>query len=222
MKVNRTAILALAATLAGAAALAHSGATGVVKERMEAMDDMNEAVKRIAPMFQGQAEYNADTVREAAATIGGHAGEAMLRLFPEDSTDMPSEARPAIWQDWERFEALSRQLETTARGLGLAAVNAPGTAGAGAGTTLGAGAMMGSSGAQSDAGAMMGSSSASGMMGSSSGAGSMMGSGAGAMMGGGGAFAMSAQDIGKMPATGAFVMMSQTCSACHTRFRAEK
>ncbi|MDA5095887.1 cytochrome c, partial [Aliiroseovarius sp. KMU-50] len=64
-------------------------------------------------------------------------------------------------------------------------------------------------------GTMMGNGSA--MMGGGSammGAGTMMGSG---MMGNG----MTAEHIAEMPADGAFVMLTQVCSACHTKFRAE-
>ena len=59
--------------------------------------------------------------------------------------------------------------------------------------------------------------------------GGMMGSGAmgAGMMGGqgmmgGGAPMMSAEHIGQMPADMAFAMVSQACTACHTRFRAEE
>jgi len=54
------------------------------------------------------------------------------------------------------------------------------------------------------------------MMGGSSmmGGGTMMGGG---MMQG----AMTADDIAGMPVDGAFAMVSQVCSACHTKFRAE-
>ena len=46
----------------------------------------------------------------------------------------------------------------------------------------------------------------------------MMGGG----MMGGGAPMMSAEHIGQMPAGMAFAMVSQACTACHTRFRAEE
>lgn len=34
--------------------------------------------------------------------------------------------------------------------------------------------------------------------------------------------AMSVEHIAQMPADGAFVMMTQVCSACHDRFREQK
>ena len=61
------------------------------------------------------------------------------------------------------------------------------------------------------------------MMGSGSmmGGGSMMGAGSGMMGGTMMQAAMSAEDIAAMPVDGAFEMVSQVCSACHTKFRAE-
>jgi cytochrome c556 len=45
---------------------------------------------------------------------------------------------------------------------------------------------------------------------------SMMGTETGVMRG-----AMISDDIAAMPVDGAFAMVSQVCSACHTQFRAE-
>jgi len=84
--MKRTTILAaIAVTGTAAAALAHGGATGVVKERMEAMMAMGDAVKTVTPMMQGEAEYEAEVMREAARTFQAHSGEALTDLFPEGS-----------------------------------------------------------------------------------------------------------------------------------------
>ena len=57
--MKRTMILAaIAVTGTAVAALAHSGATGVVKDRMEAMKAMGDAVKTVTPMMRGEAEYD--------------------------------------------------------------------------------------------------------------------------------------------------------------------
>lgn len=166
-----------------AAAFAHSEATGVVKERMDAMKSMGEAIKRIRPMMSGEAAYDAAAVREAARVIAAEAGEAMTGKFPEGSTDHPSEVLPRTWEEWERFTQLADQLEMAAKGLALAAGNG----------LHGDGHMM---------------SDTSGMMGR----GMMMGDGT--MPG-----RMSVEHIGQMPADGAFMMVTQTCSACHDRYR---
>src|SRR6056297_3750192 len=104
-------------------AFAHSGATGVVKERMDAMKSMGEAIKRIKPMMSGEAAYDEAAVHAAAQSIADEAGEAMTSKFPEGSTDHPSEALPRTWDEWERFAALANQLEMAANGLAMAAGN---------------------------------------------------------------------------------------------------
>ena len=185
-------IAGLCATGLAAGAWAHSGAMGVVMERMDAMKAMGDAVKRIKPMMSGEAVYDAAAVQAAAHVIAEEAGAAMTGKFPEGSGGGVSEALPAVWSDRARFAALARDLEVTARGLEHAAQNG----------THGAGHMSG------DLSGMMGGT--SGMMG-----GGMMGTD---HMSG----AMSVEHIGQMPADGAFVMMTQVCSACHDQFREEK
>ena len=132
---------ATAASLFAVAAFAHSEATGVVRERMEAMEAMRDAVKRITPMMSGAAAYDPQAVRAAARVIEGHSGEALTRLFPEGSLQPVSEARPEIWSDWRRFSALADQLGVAARGLDLAAGN--GRHGGPVGGMMGGGGMMG-------------------------------------------------------------------------------
>ena len=196
--MNKTAIAgtALAIGLAGAV-YAHTGATGVVKERMDGMAAMGKAVKAITPIMRGQVSYDAERVRAFAEEVRRHSGEAMTALFPEGSDGMPSEAKSSIWTDWEEFEGLSEQLHRLSEGLAMAADN---------------GLM--AAGSVGNAGSMMGT---EGMMGS----GSMMGGG---MMGGGmmGEIGnMGFEELSEMPADGVFTMISQTCSACHTKYRAE-
>ncbi|MFW8635676.1 c-type cytochrome [Cribrihabitans pelagius] len=201
MKLKQIAIAAVAAGTAAGAVWAHGGATGIVKDRMDAMADMGKAMKALTPMMQGKAPYDADAVRAAAGRIGGHAGETMTELFPEGTDGMPSEAKPAIWSNWGEFSALAGQLETLSEGLALAADN--GLMMAGSHSTpdmMGGGGMMGGA-------TMMG---GSGMQGVSS------------MMGGAPMHAAPGrEELAEMPADGVFTMLSQTCSACHSKFRAE-
>lgn len=179
----------LASTL-GVAALAHSGATGVVKDRMEAMKEMQQAVKSVAPMMSGSAPYDEAAVRRAADTFRRHSGSALTDDFPKGSTQPPSEARPAIWQDWDRFEDLAETLGVMAEGLSRAAGNG----------LHGTGGMMNN-------GSMMGGS-------------TMMGGSSGMMMGNaGGVMRLTAEQVAQMPADGAFAMTTQVCAACHDRFR---
>lgn len=185
----------LAAT--GLAALAHSGATGVMKERMDAMGEMGDEMKLLAPMMRGQTDYDPDVVRSAADTMIGHAGTQMTELFPEGSNQMPSEALDAIWEDWEEFAALAEALRTSAEGMKLAADNGLAKPG------------------EKHGQGMMGTGQA--MMGGNQ---TMMGTGQG-MMGGASSQMMSTEMLAEMPVNAGFMAVTQTCSACHKKFRAE-
>lgn len=183
-----------AALIVSAAAYGHGGATGIVKERMDAMGILGDALKSLTSIMQGQVSYDADKIRQNATQIRQHAGEQMTRLFPDGSLGMPSEARALIWSDWEDFEALASRLETLAMGLEAAAEN---------------GLMQSGKAPSSAQGGMMG----TGMMTDTG----MMGSG---MMGTG--EELDSATLASMPADGVFNMIAQTCSSCHTKFRAEK
>lgn len=193
MKRNMIAAVALAAVIGAGAttAIAHGGASGVVKERMESMGALGDAMKDLTAMMRGQQDYNADRVRTLAGTIDSHSGEALTKLFPKDSLDHPSEALPAIWSDWDRFSALSDQLSTYAQALAAAADNQR-PAGDTQGGMMGQGMMHGQ-----------------GMSG-----GGMMGGG---MMGGG--QGPTAEMLAQMPPDGVFFHLADTCSACHQSFR---
>ena len=191
------ALVPAAISLSVAVAFAHGGATGIVKERMEAMEAMGKAVKKTAAMLRGEAAYDAAIVRETATIIKAHSGAALTKLFPKGTGGGASEARADIWTDWETFKALASRLGVLGDGLLKAADNGPGAAMPGA-SMMGTGGMMG----------------ASPMMGS----GPMMNSGP--MMGSGDM--PSADMLAQMPASGVFTMVVQTCSSCHTQFRLEK
>jgi len=109
------------ALLLALTANAHDGATGVVKERMQAMDAMAKSMKTVAPMIRGQAPLIGETAAAAARAIQTGAGEHLLRLFPAGSLSPPSDAKAEIWQDWARFEALANELADAAGRLEEAA-----------------------------------------------------------------------------------------------------
>lgn len=115
---------AIALSSLGAAALAHNGATGVVMERMMGMSAMRDVMKGLAPMMQGQIPYDEQAVRDAAAVLQSHASGNLTGLFPQEPIPATSYAKPEIWSDWARFEALSEDLRIYAEGLGISAVNA--------------------------------------------------------------------------------------------------
>lgn len=147
--IKKTVLIALTTSSLAVTALAHGGATGIVKERMDAMMAMGKSVKTIAPMMRREIPYDAEAVKSAAQVFASHSGEAMTELFPEGSGGGASETTPEVWTEWEKFEALAAQLGTYANGLALAADN---------GLSDSVGGQMGQG--------MMGSGSASSMMGS--------------------------------------------------------
>ena len=108
---------ALALAVGGGSSRAHEGASGIVAERMEMMKSMGDAMKLLASMYRGEAPYDPASVRDAAGTIGRHGGEHMTRMFPPGSHDHPSEALPAIWEDWDRFSELAEELAAHAETL---------------------------------------------------------------------------------------------------------
>lgn len=114
--------LACGALLAGAmAAFGHGNATGIVGERMMGMMMLSEQVKILAPIADDLEPGDLDTVREAAAMIEMHAGPAMTDLFPEGSTEAPSEAKLAIWERWEEFDGYSKRLGKLGKELAASA-----------------------------------------------------------------------------------------------------
>ena len=117
----RSAILLLCLCAAIPLAAAHEGATGIVKERMMAMDGVGKAMKEIKAMLRGQKAYDAQSLAILARRIRDQSGTALTRLFPEDSLRHPSKASPEVWQRWELFERLARDLGTSAEALAVAA-----------------------------------------------------------------------------------------------------
>lgn len=112
-------------------ALSHSGATGIVKERMDGMKAMTEGLKSLVPMIKKERPYDPQAVRDVATLLQSHAGQNMLELFPEGSLQTPTEARPEIWTNWDDFSRHAMRLSVLARGLALSAdtgLGAPGSA----------------------------------------------------------------------------------------------
>jgi len=104
-------------------ALAHTGATGVVRQRMDLMEDIADRMKELGGMIRGRESFDPELAGSAADALAGHAVE-MLSLFPEGSAGGTSEARPAIWVDWQEFEGLAGALEEKASALSTAAQDA--------------------------------------------------------------------------------------------------
>jgi cytochrome c556 len=98
--------------------LAHEGATGIVKERMDAMEAMGR--ESLAIRRSIDANRNLASIAQRAETIGRTA-ERIPELFPPNSLNPPTTAKPAIWQEWDRFRSLALQLREVSGALASAA-----------------------------------------------------------------------------------------------------
>ena len=117
-----TGAMALAVSAVAAAAVAHTGASGVVLERMNGMTAMRDTVAELAPMMQGAVPYDAFIVSEGASVIAAHAA-TMLSLFPEGSLAGVTYAKPEIWSNWQDFAALAEEMKLYADALSETASN---------------------------------------------------------------------------------------------------
>lgn len=202
--MKRNLLIAAAAiavvSLGTLGALAHGGASGVVKERMDLMETVGKAMKSLTDMMRGKQDYDADRVRAAARQIADHGGESLTKLFPENSLDGPTEALPVIWTEWDRFAALADQLTAYATALEAAADNR--REASGGAMMMGGGQTMMNRHQTMMNGSQM-------MMG-----GNQMMMGAGPMM--------SAEELAEMPPDAAFMHLADACSSCHQDFRKEK
>ena len=92
----------------------HSQATGVVKERMDAMAEMGRRMKAISRRVRSgetlaKVSEDAAYIRDAATKL--------IPLFPAGSKQPPTEATSAIWRNFEDFEVKAKTLEQEAAKL---------------------------------------------------------------------------------------------------------
>ena len=80
--------------------LAHEGATGVIKERMDKFKMSKKMMQTIHKSIQNE---DFGTIEKSATTLHNW-GKEMIRYFPEGSDGAPSEASADIWLDPEGFK----------------------------------------------------------------------------------------------------------------------
>ena len=97
-----------------ASGVAHEGATGVAKDRMDLMGDMSQHLKSIAKRL------NANRDLAAIAADADHIAEVAPRipdLFPPGSDKGITDAKPAIWKQWEEFVGDEKKLDAEVKKL---------------------------------------------------------------------------------------------------------
>jgi cytochrome c556 len=100
-------------------AQSHTGAKGVVKDRMELMKTLAGATKAIKKSVARRGKVStADrkAISENAGIIADHALKS-LKMFPKGSDGHPSEATPKVWADRPGFEKSAQALKAAAERL---------------------------------------------------------------------------------------------------------
>lgn len=96
---------------------AHEGATGVVKERMDAMTEAGKAMKDAGEHIRSNRSVAA--VRDDALAVAAVATKIGAQ-FPAGSDKPPTDAKPEIWVRWDDFTARAQTLERESLGLAAA------------------------------------------------------------------------------------------------------
>ena len=114
---NITLIMAVT-TLFAFPALAHKGATGIVKERMQAMVDMKDAMAVIGNMLKGKTDYSQQEAGAATGQLIRH-GALVREQFPDtpESRQKASEATGLVWSDKARFDDQAEAFVMAAQAL---------------------------------------------------------------------------------------------------------
>ncbi|WP_282605664.1 cytochrome c [Pelagibius sp. Alg239-R121] len=111
------------AAVTAVTAYAHGGATGIVKERMDAMEVMGKAMKTVGEMFKGQTDYDANAIQAAAGLVSQHAQEIPV-LFPDSEASRGSkhsEALPVIWEQKDKFDGFAADMLRESKALSVIA-----------------------------------------------------------------------------------------------------
>jgi cytochrome c556 len=107
-------ILSAALCCMAIGALAHSGVrNAAVLARMDSMKVTGDAMKVMGDMAKGTTPFDANAARIAADRIA-HEAARTPDLFMAFETDPKTEAKSAIWDNFEDFTAKAADLETRA------------------------------------------------------------------------------------------------------------
>ena len=105
LQAKRNAALAviLSVSLLPSVVNAHEGATGIVKERMDAMKEMGDSMKIMGDMVKGKRPFERQAFVDGASIVSKNSPQ-IPDLFPQGSDGHKSDALPEIWQQWSQFE----------------------------------------------------------------------------------------------------------------------
>ena len=125
MKFKTLGITTICATFAYGgliqSAASHTGATGIVKERMDNMMSMGKALGAVADMFKGKRKFDPKVVSQTGDILIKHS-QSLSKLFPNTKASRGGShtaALPAIWEKNDAFNELAKSLEEKAEILKL-------------------------------------------------------------------------------------------------------
>ena len=108
-----TRLLILIFITISSVALAHSGVKDKnVKERMMVMKEMANTTKIIGQMLKGKTSFDANEAKLALERISSLSLKTP-KVFMINASDPKSEAKPAIWDEFDEFTRLSKDLAET-------------------------------------------------------------------------------------------------------------
>ena len=108
-----TRLLILTFITISSVALAHSGVKDKnVKERMMVMKEMADTTKIIGQMLKGKTSFDANEAKLALERLSSLSLKTP-KVFTINASDPKSEAKPAIWDEFDEFTRLSKDLAET-------------------------------------------------------------------------------------------------------------
>ena len=111
MKIKKilvyTGLLLISSIVSITSLLAHEGATGIVKERMDKFKMSKKMMQTIHKSIQNE---DFETIEKSATTLFNWSKE-MIKYFPDGSDETPSEASADIWLDPEGFKKAVKNFE---------------------------------------------------------------------------------------------------------------
>tara|TARA_B100000700_G_C14685725_1_gene687480 strand:- start:243 stop:680 length:438 start_codon:yes stop_codon:yes gene_type:complete len=108
-----TRLLILIFITISSVALAHSGVKDKnVKERMMVMKEMANTTKIIGQMLKGKKSFDANEAKLALERLSSLSLKTP-KVFTINASDPKSEAKPAIWDEFDEFTRLSKDLAET-------------------------------------------------------------------------------------------------------------
>lgn len=111
MKVIK--LLTLIFLVISSVAFAHSGVKNQnVKERMMVMKAMADNTKVIGQMLKRKTQFDANEAKSALERLSSLSLKTP-KVFTVNATDPKSEAKPAIWDEFDEFTKLSLELAET-------------------------------------------------------------------------------------------------------------